>query len=282
MSTRIHNGLISHLPLAETHQRLIEVKGEMQAIALKGTHRWLAQHAASLLDRMALSDRAITRILADHRSVYTEIRNRLDEAHAEIKKGYRQPDIDFDAEVILFPYGDHTLLFPIIESSKQTEHLKGQTWCTEYGYWDNTDGPENLSKEEFKARGKVWDEVVGKSGVPAERGLSFQLSSNFDMQVRFTLDGIIEAMPSLKERVTRYVDEAMIETKIEELCQTMPAEEWERLKTQPYSMLMRARAMLETDKSQEQRAEKEKFARARLKTYTAVDLKAPMPNGDST
>jgi hypothetical protein len=36
-------------------------------------------------------------------------------------------------------------------------------WCEEYRYWDNSDHPENISYEEWKERGEVWDKLALKN-----------------------------------------------------------------------------------------------------------------------
>ena len=274
MSTKIYNGMISDCALEDTHAKLIELKDEMRQIALAGTHAWLANHACYILDRMAMSDRPLTPVVAQQRSVYSEIRDKLDHAYSEIKKGYRQPGIDFDSEVLLFPMNKRTLIFPLIESEEQLKLLQSQSWRSEYGYWDNSDGPKDVSHAAFKKRGKAWDDAMGPTGVPAERGLTFQISSNFDVQLRFTLEGIIAAMPSIDKRIDRYVDDAVITEKINELSKILPSEEWEDLKTRPYSMIVRARELLASDEGKSQRLAMEEKARKRLRDYTIEDLRA--------
>jgi hypothetical protein len=44
---------------------------------------------------------------------------------------------------------------------------------TEYGYWDNTDGPEGMSAADWAAREKAW----GALNVPSEDGLKIQMPS---------------------------------------------------------------------------------------------------------
>lgn len=45
---------------------------------------------------------------------------------------------------------------------------------SEYGYWNNTDEPENVTSEEWDERGNVWDRVIGHNA-PSEGMLSFVL-----------------------------------------------------------------------------------------------------------
>lgn len=46
---------------------------------------------------------------------------------------------------------------------------------SEYAYSNNSDHPENISKEDWNERGKNWEKILtSKSGIPAFEGLTFQ------------------------------------------------------------------------------------------------------------
>ena len=45
---------------------------------------------------------------------------------------------------------------------------------TDFSYWDNTDGPEDMSYAEFSKRGKIWDKIV--PGTFSYTGLSFDFN----------------------------------------------------------------------------------------------------------
>lgn len=44
----------------------------------------------------------------------------------------------------------------------------------EFGYWDNTDKPDEVSEAQWKNRKKIWDDLLLRkgSGIPAERGMT--------------------------------------------------------------------------------------------------------------
>ena len=49
----------------------------------------------------------------------------------------------------------------------------------EYGYWNNTDQPEELTENEWDERGIFWDEALGKSGIPSKNSLILELKKEY-------------------------------------------------------------------------------------------------------
>ena len=45
----------------------------------------------------------------------------------------------------------------------------------EYRYWDNVDRPENVSEDDWRRRGEVWERVLGPSWTPSKTGLVAEL-----------------------------------------------------------------------------------------------------------
>tara|TARA_Y100000034_G_scaffold116828_1_gene155632 strand:+ start:1760 stop:2464 length:705 start_codon:yes stop_codon:yes gene_type:complete len=66
-------------------------------------------------------------------------------------------DIDFGfnaflsrAKAYIVPYGNR----------KVVQSFSPPDWVEEYGYWNNTDQPEHITRRQWKARGNKWDEVA--------------------------------------------------------------------------------------------------------------------------
>jgi len=91
--------------------------------------------------------------------------------------------LDFGYEVGLFKNitpGDTRPLILIYAERlkyKYIDALKEQHVVTEYGYWNNTDQPDELTEAEWKEREKAWDAF----DIPAHAGLFFNHPSAFDV-----------------------------------------------------------------------------------------------------
>jgi len=61
----------------------------------------------------------------------------------------------FEGNVLAYPY--HT-------TKAYGELLEGTGLFEEYGYWNNTDGPDELTEDQWRARGKEWDSIANDEG----------------------------------------------------------------------------------------------------------------------
>lgn len=86
-------------------------------------------------------------------------------------------------DITVFPHNGKLYGIPFVDIGEFNRE-----WIHDFGYWDNTDPPENLVHEdgtpcrEWFERRRVWEAVLtgdGKSGVPSENGLSMQAMSMF-------------------------------------------------------------------------------------------------------
>ncbi|MNR71416.1 hypothetical protein D3C71_20310 [compost metagenome] len=109
---------------------------------------------------------------------------------------HRDPAVDFEVTFTLWHCRrlDNYIGVVAAESKEPRELLLASRVAREYGYWNNTDKPENLSDREWANRASAWGECLyDKSGpsfrieVP-EPGLP-------------TVDDVVQHLPTLEERV---------------------------------------------------------------------------------
>lgn len=90
------------------------------------------------------------------------------------RKGYRDL-LDFSASITFIPGRSMLLAMTFWENRGYTKIWEALNPVTPYPYWDNSDHPDDMDYDEWKARGKDWDEALGPAGVPGEAGFSFDL-----------------------------------------------------------------------------------------------------------
>lgn len=91
----------------------------------------------------------------------------------------RDPGVDTQFQLLLFPYALHNCFYGIayVDHEPWFNAWLEQPGVSYFGYWNNTDGPENISEEAWKARGELWDELLGESGIPSMAGLSIEVTN---------------------------------------------------------------------------------------------------------
>lgn len=94
----------------------------------------------------------------------------------------RQPAYDFQSEICVYPMQDKilfqawgevdSLLEKICLSRKKVDkEFRKKYELTYYGYWNNVDKPNNVTKKEWLQRFTDWDIALPGLGVPVENGL---------------------------------------------------------------------------------------------------------------
>lgn len=91
----------------------------------------------------------------------------------------RTPTIDTDFQLVFFPYKKKFLGIAYTEHDEWYE-----SWCKmpgvrEYAYWNNTDKPCDISNNEWSARGRAWDKVLGYGDIPSMCGFTIDIHSPY-------------------------------------------------------------------------------------------------------
>ncbi|MFW6219340.1 MAG: hypothetical protein ACOC33_00600 [bacterium] len=102
--------------------------------------------------------------------IYNEYKKRSD----KIKQTkQRDPLYDFEFEIVFIPIKNKILCLLYTEQSNFIKIWENQSEIEEYGYWNNTDKPENLSEKDWDKRKIDWDEALPNYSIPSNRGLIY-------------------------------------------------------------------------------------------------------------
>lgn len=109
-------------------------------------------------------------------NAYSLAENMWHKMRYDLKKtGLRNHAVDTDFQIVVFPHQDSFLGIAYTESEKWFDQWLSMPGVSEYGYWNNTDPPNNVSDEEWEVRGMVWDEVLGSLGIPSMVGFTIDI-----------------------------------------------------------------------------------------------------------
>jgi hypothetical protein len=145
----------------------------------------------------------------------------------------RDPVYDFQLDIIIFPEGgwSDTLAMVYTENATFKKAFEEHPLVEEFGYWDNSDRPEEVPEHAWNSRGERWMALVGDD-VPSRRGLTRQYERQYGPEVLYS--DILPLFPLIEHRAERWAEESLVSEYGEKV--EAPA------KDGVYSWLTRARA----------------------------------------
>lgn len=93
---------------------------------------------------------------------------KIETVHNKLIKGYKNAHINiyreeynFDVSVAFYPYKGDIYIRPFCDMlmSKSLDFLNEDKRLREFGYWNNSDRPDNLTERQWNERAKVWDGI---------------------------------------------------------------------------------------------------------------------------
>jgi len=99
--------------------------------------------------------------------------------------------------------GSHTLAIPFFPDNKVYEIFMAHPQVTAFGYWNNTDPEEGVSKKEWRLRERVWEKLFSISSIPSETMWVMRLYSTAYM---IPDDEFMKEVPSVERRANHIAD----------------------------------------------------------------------------
>ncbi len=124
-------------------------------------------------------------------------------AQKEIKiSQIRDPLYDFGCEIVVLPLSQGKILAILYTEKKAfTDIVESFPEIEPYPYYNDTDEPEDITLEEWDARGQEWEKALNKD-IPSLCG--FTVSLTLDNLVTPSREKILECLPSFEERVNTH------------------------------------------------------------------------------
>lgn len=172
MSTKIYNGfrVTGNASLIDLQKRVKEFRSFAQDHMNKKIIKYFGEVCLSLIDRPGVVD-----LQQEGRSVLSLARDKYLEGCAELRKGFRQPAMDTDCEIVFIPSDAGCLGIIFCE-----EHELVKTWLAtadmeDFSYWNNSDQPDGVTDEMWEARKNAWNQAIPE-GVPALSGFAIKVT----------------------------------------------------------------------------------------------------------
>ena len=190
MSTKIYNGLrIKYMTMQELIPFSKELRAQLEPIAkeefLKSYTKML-EEAIVFIQTGVQIDSCIhnyNELSALENPTFKDVNRVIDKEIRQFIKANKSATtitesvsaFDFDTSLCVFPLSRKILAVPICNNERLMNALLENENITAYGYWNNTDKPDNVSNREWNTRKKDWDKALPSIGVLRENGFIFDL-----------------------------------------------------------------------------------------------------------
>ena len=193
MSTKIYNGMyVDNMSIKEFNDWCLSLRKRLIQIAIKQYYKGVANIAQSIflwqksgldfcpyykaLDTDKLnSDWSVSQILGYSETIANRLAHRSEATKMRIEV---ESDFDYQFSLSVFPTDDKILLIPYTENEEFLKCLVNDEKVHSYPYYDNADAPSDITDEEWEERGRIWDSVFAKSGIPAECGMTVVITDS--------------------------------------------------------------------------------------------------------
>lgn len=228
MSTKIYNGFkFNTKSITDIIEQLYNLKKEVKDIVRNDMKEMINDKLVLFHDYQKLNK---TFTMFDYNSdCFIEVKTK-DEMKKIIKMGFKtmscslEQDMngfdDYKFEISIFQIKNAILGCPFVNASCLRDIIKEQSFYIEYGYWNNSDEPEGMSKREWNKREKDWEEATKIGHTFADNSLLYTLSPNI-MNVFneiFWTTHMFEdiVFESVEERAKRYAKDELMDKLYEE------------------------------------------------------------------
>lgn len=190
MSTKIYNGLrIKYMTMQELIPFSKELRAQLEPIAkeefLKSYTKML-EEAIVFIQTGVQIDSCIHNyngLSALENPTFKDVNRIIDKEIRQFIKANKSATtitesvsaFDFDTSLCVFPLSRKILSVPICNNERLMNALLENENITAYGYWNNTDKPDNVSNREWNTRKSDWDKALPGIGVLRENGFIFDL-----------------------------------------------------------------------------------------------------------
>ena len=217
MSTNIQNGFRLHIdtfaglveflkPLRDTfaekaldHVRAVQIGEAVEAYDINTLTR--AGHPVFVDTQRALED------IEEQRSPLSRAWRETVDQRQKLRAGDAVwPKFDLDFSISLIPHDGS--LYGLVHCGQHewvAEFLKSTALVEHFPYWNGTDGPEDISEEDWAARGRLWNEILPYFATPSMTGFEAAIVSTslISPSPQIFQEDIDRLAPSLDARAQR-------------------------------------------------------------------------------
>lgn len=175
--------------------------------------RLLARDTSRMIDREATA--ALLRAeVTPSANPLSAVRNDIIDRQRRIRtSGLRDPEVDFEFQVVIYPESGIFLGLVFCEQSRWIRSFLDDPNLSSMPYWDNTDRPDELSEADWDARRDLWLGIFDRDphGRASQAGATFEMSPP---NIFPPIEMIVEAQPRFEDRMDHIAREIVMDRAI--------------------------------------------------------------------
>jgi hypothetical protein len=208
VSTKIYNGLRFTCDIFELHEHLTVWSRRIAAETKELAGAFVVRRAVAWMDLVALG---IPTDDLPKTSYLTGAASDLRTRYEKLKQPYpsSDPAVDFTFDVTIHPVEGRLYGMVFAGQNEWRRSFIEQPFVEAYGYWNNSDGPEDVSEADWLERKRIWDLALPSEfgAIPARCGLSAQLGVSFIRSLLPTdFPAILKYVPEPQHRAWEALD----------------------------------------------------------------------------
>lgn len=181
MSTKIYNGILFNTTdFYKIEQFLLKMKGELSELAKQEFLKVVARETQYALIYLQtdvylgyILDTEHLNVIKEHpekvaEKVFVFLRRMMKTNQTAKTIMEYERDVDFNFSVALYPLKEKVLGMICTDDPTLKKHFMSQNEVSEYGYWNNTDQPNDVSDTAWDQREKDWEIALPGLGIPKE------------------------------------------------------------------------------------------------------------------
>ncbi len=180
----------------DIHRWIMEWRTELSVLHKAALSKLIATLSVSMIDRAA-----ITPGTNAGKSPLIDTWGSVLDMQKEVKtKGIRNPLVDFEFSICLFPFEGSVYGIVYTERQDWLSMWLEKDFVEEFAYWNSGDRPEEYTEEEWNSRYEIWMSILeqGSHRVPAMCGFNADCTHEYEHP---TSEEVLAAVPSFAERV---------------------------------------------------------------------------------
>lgn len=180
MSISLHNAFEVDFPdLETTYNTLAAFRARLETIGHNENIALHSREAVTCIDRLAIFGSKSGEKYSGQETPFLYARNLIDQRRHKIKSdGYRDPHVDFDFTLTIFPIDNRILGMAHTERNSWFDLLCEIPGIRHTPWWNNTDPPDQITENEWQDRENIWRRIFRRDpvGRPSHCGFSLDMS----------------------------------------------------------------------------------------------------------
>lgn len=211
MSHHINGYIINVKNMQELDKFFRDFRKELVEEQKNLIYKLLAEKVTYFLDKyhLGLTKEFGSRYHGDTRKAFPLVYDLAKESQKQVAlDGIRDPFFDISFSLTWFYYRNKFYAMPFVEQKVLRDLFTNKKEVLDFAHWNHSDHPSNLTRMQWKQRGKTWDNII-PSGIPRNHGYSFEGEHRLQYIINYgqDLDLVVNAQNSLKHRVSQIINE---------------------------------------------------------------------------